>query len=245
MLLSPKKIPLPGVNYDLKLPKGYLSFSQIQMYTACPALYRAKYVLGMKDKGINKGRIESLAHHKAIELFLRYGPSFSDVLEEFCKHCPHMTNTLRLKIGELYQKVLPFYKKHFFDSTCIEQTFETIIAGVPVIGATDMRQDGIVWDSKFLSPKSIPKYKTPRSLQLMLYGYVSKVSAAGLVLVNKQTGEVELFTQHTVANAEQILENVVSRVAYGISVESFPLTSPDVYEWCRPSCVCWSKCYGK
>ena len=42
-----KSLPMPGVDYELDLPRQHLSYSQISLYLKCPAQYYHRYVLGM------------------------------------------------------------------------------------------------------------------------------------------------------------------------------------------------------
>jgi hypothetical protein len=248
-MLHPKKeLMLPGVHYELKLPKPHLSFSQIDCYMKCPALYRSKYLLNKEDPP-TRGREIGAAYHKTMDAYFRKANPFApyatpitpeDMSGIFSQCLPSCTPEETDKAEGIYRAILPIMRE--LDPLRIEQRFEVEIAGVPVVGAIDVEEEGCVWDLKFT--KYPDKYKSPRNLQLMLYSHVAKTGTAGLLLVNTTNGQVEQVVQRQVKNAERILQNIVSRVAHGISIGAFPLTHPGAFEWCGPRCPMWSSCYG-
>jgi hypothetical protein len=198
------RVLLPGIDYDLNLPKPHLSFSQMDTYQKCPLQYHNRYVLGIKgpqsaapaegsafDNVLDGSNTHYLEHGKHFDLdyALEVGPgsireAFKEVEEPWSFDEVQERQEVFLKM--LWGNKGPNFRPVRLDGRYGTQWQETVtIAGVPVMVIVDMIEKNRVTDFKVA--KTARFYSRPeRSLQLMLYAHATQCSKVGFMIFEKE-----------------------------------------------------------
>jgi len=255
------KIPLPGKDYELKLPSGHLSVSQIETYQKCPEQYRRRYV----EKGpkvTSSPQFEGTALAYALELLGKSiiggcRMSLKDCIQTHARYVKtHASDVDRwdnsddpasLKVrAEIFLNAFwdQGQAEALLPKAC-EQEFKIEIAGVPVVGIADVVEENYVFDYKVY--KSMRFLKPDRSLQLSMYAHAFQKARVGYIVFLKE-GKKPLEIVSSTRNLETTkrwLEMVVSTTAQAISAGAFPVCNTAENFLCHPQfCDFWDQCYG-
>lgn len=259
--------PIAGKDYTLDLPTGYLSYSQITKYMHCPRLYWFEYCAKIERRQ-NVYQAEGSVMHEVIEAsFIKW-----------LKIKKHLTfKQAKAKAKKVWQELLPIIEDWGYCETPervesriaeflhllfeqgqisqwepsgVEQKYEIKLAGVPVVGYTDLIETNCVTDFKTTgSPSS---YKAESSLQLMLHCLAWDVTQARFAFLVKSSSKnryARIDNPSPVVidleAAREWVEGVVGTVAKSISEGHFFPRSPDVNPYCSESCSAWTKCFGE
>lgn len=266
-LHSGTQVPIAGVDYELKLPKGHLSYSQIDRYMKCPQqYYRDHYTETVKQQSSEAFEGVALAHTLEAVGESRYLrkklPTIKSLTTRHQKfweaHRAEVTDWNRDE-GELINRAAQmlqlFLRQEATDlqpvdvdkQPGIEIEFNTIIAGVPVVGKADLVEQNYVWDYKVTgNPRFL---NVEKALQLDLYAHVFKRKKVGYIVFDWSKKDLQITQMKADRNleaAKKWLEIVVSGVAMGISRGVFPVCSPAANFLCNPKwCSHWDTCRGQ
>lgn len=249
--------PIAGTDYELNLPKGYLSNSQIEKYLNCPEQYRRAYVLG-EEELYNENLAEGQAFHtvlrKTNDRYLRTGRHSTSLqaIKQLREAIAIENNKLPepltkqgmkpwLERGIGFIKAAWGKKDQPIWRPCkmedgkpgVEWEWKMELAGVPLTGFCDLVEETNCTDFKVASSardwnKKL-KYDPVQSLQANLYRIAANRLRFGFEVFEKSTGKVQ-FLSHKVDDLEPIRQWVtfaVAHVAKAISLGVFPPTSPD------------------
>jgi len=251
----------------IQLPTAMLSVTQMTMYMKCPAQYEKRYVQGLRSPpGI--ALIEGSSNHAALEYQNKYeiahdSPAplkkvlshFGDDLTTRAKEVPasewRREGESRDVVYNRGVGLLTTYMRTMagkrFKPVSAEAGFQVSVKGVPFQGFIDLAEEDKVWDYKVVSKTSLTKYKSGvhKDIQLSAYAYVTGKKFVGFVPLVKQTGEVLVIPSTRNKNTGLGFEEMLIRVAKGISSGSFPLTMPDSW-FCNPKwCGFYKACRGR
>jgi len=258
----------PGRDYMLNLPKGYLSNSQIELYLRCPAQYEFKYVQGQRQaekfyflegNAIGKAMETTcnafmdtgvhLTLKQAISVQRSFVAKGAKDVEDWEEHSPSDLKARgKTMLTNFWESgYLPKLRPVERDGRSgAEHKLVGKIAGVPFLGFIDLLEETVVTDFK-VSNNPRKRYNAQKSLQLALYGMMTKMNKARYLTWSRKTclfdeiGPVSL----PLAKTKKWVDRVVSNVAYGISKGSFPVTNPSADYLCDERwCSYWGKCYG-
>ena len=260
-------IPLPGKDYELRLPKGHLSVSQIELYLRCPEQYRRRYVAGEPDQytaaqaegSILAAVLEQLAVHRFTK---GDPPSLEQARKWYVKHhkaeCKEVrqwgeqTPLAMATRGELFLRNLyasgdvnSFNPIAVNGEPAAELEVKLPIAGVPMLGYVDLATRNRVWDTKVQSGKYFLKPDT--SLQLSYYCVALGQPESGYIFFDKKSGKIEWIEARTrdLPKTKLWLEITVSRVAMAISQGHFPVCNQSNNNLCSQEfCAYWHDCAG-
>lgn len=260
-------VPLPGKDYELNLPKGYLSFSQIDTYLRCPQQYYRTYVLDgprinsaeafegtclgktLEEMGCRKlgaSRSKTMTATQAIEWHKVYLNSHVDEVDQWNGHEPADL----LKRGDAFlkrfwkQEEPLITKERLVD---VEHEFSITLAGVEIRGVVDLLERNYCWDYKVRSKNSMRYLNVDRSLQLSLYAVATGREKVGYIVFVKDDGSIiHKQSVRDLKRTKSWLEFMVSQVAQGISKGAFmPCNPADNYLCSSQWCAHWDSCYGQ
>lgn len=235
-------IPIAGQDYELKLPKGHLSYSQIDCYQRCPMQYRFRYVearpqitrvapwegtaLGAALENI--GRIHLSGKPKpTLEKSLKYYRAWitkhSDEVQDWGWESAESVQ----ERGERF--LTAFYQEGHVEDLkpqAVEEERTVEIAGVPVKCICDVREENYILDYKV--HKNLRYLKVETSLQLSLYAHAWQKERVGYIVFLKEGQKrVEILTAtRDLERTRKQLELVVSSVAQAISAGGFAVCNP-------------------
>lgn len=256
-------VPMPGKDYTLKLPKGYLSYSQLDTFLRCPMQYQFRYVAG-RPSLTTSAAFEGTALAAALEAVGRrimegkYKPEVSFALKEHAAFLKKESSSVdRWDNGDDPKKLRErgeFFLASFFDQghadqlkpVHVEHEFITQIAGVEVRGVADVVEPNYVFDFKVY--KSLRFLNAEKSLQLSLYAHVFQKTRVGYIVFLKEGKKpIEIVTaERDLEKTRKWLEITVSNVAMSISNGSFAPCNPSENFLCHSQwCESFGECYGK
>lgn len=254
------KIPLPGKDYELKLPSDHLSWSQIELYLQDPIKYQFRYVHGMKEpktpalaEGTAMTRLLELSGIRKIKKGKHLG--LDDALKNYVKIADEEFKDLEdsgaTERADKFLRELwssgepPFLPVMVGKKPGCEYEFNVEIAGVPVLGYVDLVENDRVIDYKV--GKDAYRYDPQTSVQLDLYAVALGRTQVGYVVFEKKSGKIHFKNgSRHLKTAKRWIEITVSRVAQGISAGIFPPSNPAQNSLCSSQwCHFWNLCYGK
>ena len=255
-------VRVAGKDYTLKLPKDYLSFSQIDCYLTCPKQYEFSYVEGKKSAGTieqfegtvmhallndnSRYYIDKKKHMRMDDAEMLYTVQLQD-------HCDDTELKMTVKQKDAIQdRAMGFIEKFWREGKgpniqpiACEERFEHRFAGVPVVGYIDLIEEWCVTDYKVTA--SSEYYDAEKSMQLDIYSVVSGKPVASYCCFEKRTGKIiwDTAQARNLVKVNRWLQVVVSRVAEGISKGVFPPCDPNKNRWCSARwCAHHSYCAG-
>lgn len=246
---------------DKKLPKGYLSFSAVEMYLKCGQQFKFRYVDGVRSPP-SVAMVEGSSHHSwlqtnnnlqkeekqiigaedAMDIFMTAWKKQSkdvDRRERIRDEKDVFTRAPKL-IGAYIKRLAPKMRP-----VAVEKRFRISIGGVPFVGFIDV-VDKI---KGALDYKTTSKKKTAgqarNSLQLSSYARVLGTHDVGFIsLVKAKTPTVDLVTTKLASKDVQWADEIAASTADAIKRGAFPKTSPDNW-WCSEKfCGYWHQCRG-
>lgn len=253
-----------GKDYKLNLPGKYLSYSQISLYLKCPRLYWYKYCAKI-DSAPNAYMVQGSIMHELIET------SF----QKWMQSKKHLTFKQAQKLVKgLWEQKMPevghwgwetpdrvgarlvdFLHLLFEQGQIkqwkpkeIEKEYKVKVAGVPVLGYTDLIEKDCITDFKTTTAPS--RYPAGSSLQLMLHSLAHKIPKAWFAFFSGKTKGKQAAVVNPdpvtfdLEEVKQWVEFQVSTVAKGISDGNFFPRGPDVNTYCSESCDAWEQCFG-
>lgn len=246
---------------DKKLPKGYLSFSAVEMYLKCGQQFKFRYVDGIKSPP-SVAMVEGSSHHSWLQTNNNLqkekkkiiGPedAMDIFVEAWKKHSKDVEKRERLQsenevltraprlIGAYIKRLAP--KMRPID---VEKRFRILMGGVPFVGFIDLvdKNKGAL-DYKTTSKKKTSN-QVKNSLQLGSYARVLGTNDVGFVsLVKTKSPTVELVTTKLASKDVQWADDIAASTADAIKRGAFPKTSPDNW-WCSEKfCGYWHQCRG-
>ena len=262
-----KSLPMPGVDYELDLPRQHLSYSQISLYLKCPAQYYHKYVLGMETPNSVYFFEGKCLHHVLEQTGIRWTKkgkhlNRDDAKKEyekfFEKNEGAVENWFDVTPDQVISRAISFIEILFGGfgqlleeiqpamvgkKPAVEVKWRKVFAGVPVVGVTDLLTDKRVWDYKIVG-------KTPdadNSLQLSFYSVAHNLADVGFfAFLKTKKPTVKLVpTKRRPRKTKQWLDAVVSRVAMGISKKIWTPCEGELSWWCSEKwCFVWKECRG-
>lgn len=254
---------------DDRLPRGYLSVSQINMYQRCPKQYEYRYIDGIKSPPTIALK-EGSTHHDVmeavgVEFMKKRIVPVKTRIEMFCD----LFSTHKKDIDKkewamsgcspsdvlnrgalLIEDYYAFERdnlKHIRPASQPEEKFEILIGGVPVLGFIDTTTLGLgVIDYKVVS-KCKSQSETDHDLQLTIYSAVKKNPLVGFMcFVKSKTPKVQLVQSRRSQKDFRYSKLLVSSVADAIKKGAFPLCSPTGNYLCNERwCGYWKMCRGK
>lgn len=261
-----KSLPVPGVDYELDLPRQHLSYSQISLYLKCPAQYYHRYVLGMESPRSVHLFEGSCMNHVMETMGRRWVKrkkhlNLLDAVGEYRKYFEKNEGNVEqwhdVDPNEVRERANVFLKIFFSDSKLLNLIQPTTIGGklgvefhwrkdfngVPVVGITDLLTKNHVWDYKCVGKKP----DVDQSLQLSFYSVAHDTPDVGLIaFMKKRIPTVEILRSvRRPRKTKQWLDTVVSRVAFGISNKIWTPCEGELSWWCDPKwCFAWKECRG-
>lgn len=255
--------PVAGRDYELKLPKGRLSPSQIASYLACGLRYSLDVLDEDETESVHTW--EGTQHHSVLEKSINHKLVFGEHFEfkqatdSFRQSLHDTVDTVTEWYGSSAQTVMDrgvdfmseFYggdrivDKVLGDVESAELEVEKEYAGVIVKGVVDA-----VCADKIVDLKVVGKTKpdAAKALQLSFYADMAGRSNVQFLYFRKlktpvvQVSDVE---SRPLVDTERWLTYQVAHVAAAISRGVFIPTTPDQTFKCGPkTCPHWDKCYG-
>lgn len=252
------KVPRAGKDYDLRLPKGYLSWSQISLHRSCGEKYRREYKEGV-PRPYNSAFFEgTVMDHVLEQSNLRYiekrkhltkTQAHGCYAEKFEEDKPNVEVWLD-DSADILDRGATFIDK-FWDNKlhvqmkpiAAQREFFIEIVGVPVKGVIDLLEMNLVCDFKVAKDA---KYYDPTVCdQMWLYALATGVEHVAYQIFEKKSMSIR-WKEATVnlERAQWELERLVSSVAFQISHDLYPPNSKDFFcsgKWCSH----YFDCVGK
>ncbi len=255
-------VPVAGKDYELKLPKDHLSYSQINQYMNCPQQYYREQIEHKPNnysseafEGVSMAyTLEAIGNAKkqdkklpTIKALMKRWEVFTELnsaeVTQWNDYIPVLRDRaqqfLTMFIAQEATELRP---------TGVEQDFALNIAGVPVVGRADIVEQRYVWDYKVTGN---PFYLKPdTSLQLDLYSLAFQKNHVGyIVLDRKKPDALKIMqirsTRLDLEKTQRWVEIVVSGVAQAISKGVFPVCDPAKNALCSEKwCGQWHDCRG-
>lgn len=246
-----------------KLPRGYLSASQIQKYLMCPEDYRRTYIEGHQFRP-NVKMVRGSSVHKMVEksLLMMKLRGTAPVEEEVLDLSRGIvTGVLERQetseevdvedlIDSSQKSFSAWYKEriHSVVPISVEQEVLATVNNVPVKGYIDY-VDGAGGSPTVVDLKVGNKKRDPcNSLQLGLYSLMTDIPSVAYDTILQPTKrlpcrinyESAMYTERHM----QHIGKIVERVYEGITSGYFPLCLPDNWA-CSPSfCSHYERCRG-
>jgi len=261
-----KRIPLPGKDYDLDLPSGHLSVSQIETMLRCPAQYdyaRIQKLPTESSAAAAEGSAMALTINGSCHHWGETGQHWDSDLAmkhhyEFVKEEWEALNSEHETYyppAEATRRGADFINQ-FFNGLDLhpvkvagvlgsEIPFKIKIAGVCIKGIADMVENKSVTDFKV--GKSAYFYDPVKSLQLSMYAVAFKKRRVFYCVFEKKTGKI-LWKEGSrdLKKTKAWLERIVSTVAMQISCRHFPPRPSPINSLCDPRwCDFYNVCFGR
>lgn len=251
-----------GKDYELRLPKGHLSPSQIEAYLKCGEAYYRSTVLGKRGpltSALYEGLVMADVQEETGKVFIKTGRHLSrrdatDLHQERADKREAMVD--RWDRSDSPNTVITrgrkFIKLFWGDGgpetkpVAVEKKFTIELAGVPVIGRIDMMEAKSVVDFKVAG--SSEYYDVDRSLQLAIYAVAMQKKRVAFCVFEKYKQRVTWLEPEkdlVLGRRKLWLERIVSQVAYGISCGVFvPCKQEGNRLCCANWCHHWDTCAG-
>lgn len=252
----------------MKLPRGYLSVSQIKLYLQCPHKYMKKYVEGIPEP-VTGPQIEGIVWSKTMEeickgrLKKNKWHSLKDTVKIWEKHWANESVTVdqwqgtrpddageraRKFLRQLWTPEGPKLHPAMYDGRPgVELETDCTIAGIPFKIIPDLIEyhdnEWRILDFKI----SNPDYQdAERSIQLTIEAAVFEIEKVTLLVGDKRYSNlVWINSTRDIEGAWKFSEKLVTTVAEGISKGVFPLTNPELNTLCsKKFCSQWANCLG-
>lgn len=265
------KIPVAGQDYELNLPKGHLSFSQIDLYLNCPQKYYRSVVLGEEEeyteplaegqamhtvmKETNLTRFKTKKHlplDKAIKLHRRACKDEAKKLSGAGDPNEWMARGEQF-LTKAWGKRGPVWRPCRMDDgkPGVEWDWNLELAGVKVKGISDLVEEGNCTDYKVASAardyRKKPKYDPLKGLQANLNRIATQRNRFCFEVFEKMTGKIELLSAKVkeLEPIERWVTFVVANVAQSISAGAFAPCDPTKNGLCDQRwCDFHSTCAG-
>lgn len=272
--------PIKGIEsrkdfFTAKLPKGYLSVSQVNLFLKCGEQYKRRYVYKEESTKSSAAALGS-SIHKAAEV-LHTGlmdarnlteeevlSVFSDyydnniegvVFDAEEEETPGLMKDMGIKMTKAYRKgalgEITEYKR--VKPIAAERIVETKLSvdegePIPFVAVIDLEEYSCISDVKTKS-KAAGQIDADNSLQLSIYSHITKkpdVRLDQVVRPTKKNDAKYLRTQsHRDPTQIKHALEVVHEVAQDIALGRFRKTSPENW-WCSEKwCPYWKDCRGK
>jgi hypothetical protein len=253
-------IPMPGVDYELNLPKGHLSHSQVELYLQCAMKFWYRYVLGVKEpynvnlaegqimskvaEATNRHYMEHEKHLSLKEVLKTLGVVANKELKKVKKWMKETPDSVLGRQEDFLRRLWTTDSGPDWEPTGAEVEFNVEIAGVPVNGFIDMTEVSEVTDFKVA--KNTRFYQPTKSLQLDLYCHVAQIPYGSFLVFEKESGKITPKGElRNLKKVKRWLEIVYSNVAMGISNGQFHPCNPKENFLCSEQwCHNWKNCYG-
>jgi len=245
---------------------GHLSLSKIDMYTRCPMQIEWRYVKGIiAPPGI--AMVEGSKYHETAayrneRVMKNKKVTANELLDHFCDRVTDMlakdgrddiewgeesedTLLQRAKklIPHLYKELAPIGKP-----VVVEEKFKFHVENIPVVGITDLRDEGGVADYKVVGQKK-NQAAADNSVQLTIYALFHKTKKVRLdQLVKSKEGEgVRVWSARGPGDFKW-LSIIAGRTWDSIMAGTFPPCDPSSWvcspKWCGWYRLCRGACYS-
>ncbi|MGD9697459.1 RecB family exonuclease [Acinetobacter sp.] len=182
---------------ELWLPKPHLSISQIKSMEFCERKYYFQSVEGVKSDGIapvfggiahaalefNYANKITTGHDLPVSVVQKHFRDNFLIKQKEVTDWEGRNPADVLKLGEAF---VAFHMLHMAltipQPTAVEQSFETIINGVKLVGFADLLTDSTVYDHKFSMTPGKQKLNVDTDMQLSLYAKVFNKEKVGFNL---------------------------------------------------------------
>lgn len=262
--ITSPSVPVAGRDYTLNLPKGHLSFSQIDLYQQCPTKYEYVYVQGHRTPytaALAEGQAFARTIEKASQHWHRKGKHLS--LDAVCREHATCLRAEWKKLKNSEEDIADAQDRGLLFLTTlwgpdespdiepivlqgrlgVEWEVDMEIAGVPIKGYIDLIEADQVSDWKVA--RSAKRYNVEKSLQLDLYVVATGISCTGFRILEKDSGNVvPLWSVRNIEQVRRWCEITVARTAFAISMGVFPPCKPGEWFCSAKWCSFYGKCYG-
>lgn len=257
---------------SLRLPKEYLSLSQVNAYLRCPRYYEFRYVQGIPEVPRAATYLGS-AYHRTLQGYYslalrgqRLGPDevadlFGDVFNhgwvdnEGQEHDqqgvlwdeprPAVYDT-GIELSRLYVQRVGHATNPLEVEQRFQRTVDTPAGRLPVVGIVDLTTDqGRVVDHKTRA-RRLRQEDADKDLQPGFYalGLGGAVRFSFHTAIRTKTPVVEVVDTERTQQDIIITREVVASVGQAISAGSFPLNTTS-WSCSRDHCPYWSRCVGR
>lgn len=260
------RIPLPGKDYDLDLPSGHLSVSQIETMLRCPAQYdyaRVQKLPTESSSAAAEGSAMALTINASCVQWSKTGEHLG-VEAARSLHEQFVVNEW-IDLDEYHETYYGpndaivrggLFIRQFFHGLDLhpvkvagvlgsEIPFKIKIAGVWIKGIADVVENKSVTDFKV--GKSAYFYDPVKSLQLSMYAVAFKKKRVFYCVFEKKTGKI-LWKEGSrdLQKTKAWLERIVSTVAMQISCRHFPPRPSPINSLCDSRwCDFYKVCFGR
>lgn len=249
---------------DSRLPKGYLSKSQIEMYLRCGAQYEFRYIMGKKmppslpmtegsahGNTLNYNNLNFIAKGKHVKFSILI-EKFVDELETLIKDMPkeEWKNWSTSKDGVILrgsEMQKDYFNKYgsILKPVGVEVPVEVMMGGVPVLGYIDMLEKNAIHDYKVVS-RVYRQEDAHTDLQLSIYAKGAKHKNVSFICFDKNKEQVFQVPSTRNSGDFKAADAVVAGVVNGISKGVFPMTNPkNTFPCSQKFCGFWHQCRGK
>ena len=246
-----------------KLPRGYLSASQIQKYLTCPEDYRLTYIEGRSFKP-NSKMLRGSSVHKMVEksLIMLKGRGVAPSEEEILDSSRSIVETVvdsreaseELDIEEIIdssqKSFKAWYKErmHCILPIAVECEVLALVGEVPVKGFVDY-VDGYSGSPQIVDLKVGNKKRDPcNSLQLGLYSLTMGINSVAYDTILQPTKRlpcrINFESAEYTEKYVQHIGRIIQRVYEGITSGYFPLCLPDNWACSPKFCSNFERCRG-
>lgn len=252
---------------QVKLPKGYLSVSQVNMYLRCPKSYEHRYVYDKIRKP--KARMtEGSAIHKALEVAHRarkdtgLTAKLDHMREAYHAYWQEKRSEVEYEdetedtIIKRDERFLELYHREFIPKIIpvqVEQRFFVTLTelNIPVMGFIDLVDSGEEDHMHtVVDHKVVDRAKTVAmangDMQLTLYTHVTGLPKARFdMFIKTKTPKIQELRTVRFSRDIRWVEEVFKGVAAGINAGIFPPCDPTSWMCNSEQCGYWSECRGK
>lgn len=256
----------PLVGKSLEDIIGHLSPSKIDMYARCPMQVEWRYVKGvvappgiamvegskyhetaayrnervMKSKNVTEKEMLEHFQHRVEDMLNKGGKDDIEWGEESQESLLHRAKKL---IPRLFKELAPIGKP-----LAVEEKFRFHIENIPMVGITDLRDEGGVADYKVVGQKK-NQAAADNSVQLTIYALFHKARKVRLdQLVKSKEGEALRVWSTRGAGDFKWLSIITGRTWDSIMAGNFPPCDPSSWvcspKWCGWYKTCRGSCYS-
>lgn len=256
--------PEPGQTLEEII--GHLSPSKIDMHARCPMQIEWRYVKGIiappSIAMVEGAKYHETAAYRNERVMKNKKVAEKEMLDHFQHRVEDMLNKggkediewgeesedsllLRAKklIPRLFKDLAPIGKP-----LAIEEKFKTHIENIPIVGITDLRDEGGVADYKVVGQKKSQSV-ADSSVQLTIYALHHKTTKVRLdqLVKSKEGDSLRLWSTRSVGDFKW-LKIVAGRTWDSIMAGSFPPCDPTSWvcspKWCGWYKMCRGACYS-
>lgn len=250
---------------DPDLPVGYLSASAITTYLDCPYAFYMRYIMRV-PKVVRAIPMEGTALHEVLEEnnlnHARTGEPMPEkqMLEKWDDTWADTKKTIEWrdddeKPDDIQGRGREFtsqYRKHYaariipVSESAVEEKFEVMVNGVPVIGFIDLRHESdghpALLDYKVTS-KTKSVFEVEKNIQMGVYALATGIKPVeNFCFVKTKQPKIErVKTARTPVSLERTAR-VIESVAKAIKAGNFPFCAPDSWKCNEKWCDAWHWC---